>query len=449
VKRSGPRGEAAGLLEWLPLSVGGDFGPDPAEAERERWRALAAMAAENIPDNPPAESGRVVEREGDGFEVAACPCGCWYCGECCAAKGYALRSRLVPIVRTFRKPVMLTFTVDPALFDSPRDAFEYLKRKRCVSETMRALRDGGWLASDRWFSVVEWQKHTEQVHFHVLIDAKGFVPMATIQAAWSKWRPAAAGPAKPNRPAFGMVRYSAPKFADALHAARYVTKYLTKLPEHGFPAWVMAMGADTRIRRYSTSRGFWNNPQAHTPGFDERFALALAELRGKVGNAPLMATVYRFERAERANIAAAEMDVDNVTYAELGKACGPGEYVVSVREPGSMRLAIRETVTVRELQRMTYAERITTCGETCNVFELESVVSDRGECHTQRKWIGIVNVQAAELAALEDGNNPKRRRRRIHAASSRSMFDVVERAIGHRPRWLRVVQFAGNGCNAR
>jgi hypothetical protein len=50
---------------------------------------------------------------------------------------------------------------------------------------------------------------------------------------------------------------SAPKFADAVHAARYATKYLIKAPSEGFPDWVMDMGDETRIRRYSASKGFW------------------------------------------------------------------------------------------------------------------------------------------------------------------------------------------------
>jgi len=55
-----------------------------------------------------------------------------------------------------------------------------------------------------------------------------------------------------------------------LHAARYVTKYLTKVPEHGFPAWVLEMGADTRVRRYSTSRGFWGEESKQSTGESER-----------------------------------------------------------------------------------------------------------------------------------------------------------------------------------
>jgi len=64
-----------------------------------------------------------------------------------------------------------------------------------------------------------------------------------------------------DRPAFGTVLISKAKFQGGyVHAGQYVTKYLTKIPENGLPEWVMQIGEYRRIRRYSTSRGFWNNP---------------------------------------------------------------------------------------------------------------------------------------------------------------------------------------------
>jgi hypothetical protein len=108
--------------------------------------------------------------------------------------------------------------------------------------------------------VVEWRERTEQAHFHILVDAS-FIPHDALHASWPKHRPPGATPIGPGRPAFGWAWISKPEFAGgAKHAARYATKYLIKVPEYGFPAWVLEMGADRRIRRYSTSRGFWNRP---------------------------------------------------------------------------------------------------------------------------------------------------------------------------------------------
>lgn len=209
---------------------------------------------------PPSSSleyfQNVVEEE-QTFLLAPCGCDCWYCPDCCVRKGYNLRAELIPVLETFTGIMMLTLTVDPELFASPRAAYLYVREKRGISELMRRLHDGGHLHSRRYFYVVEFQQHTEQAHFHVLIDAS-FVPKGAIDEAWSRLRPAAAGPVAANRPAFGMARFSVREFGGPLHAARYATKYLVKTPESGWPSWVLAMGSDRRVPRYGTSRGFWN-----------------------------------------------------------------------------------------------------------------------------------------------------------------------------------------------
>jgi hypothetical protein len=60
---------------------------------------------------------------------------------------------------------------------------------------------------------------------------------------------------KPDRPPFGFVFFSAPKFTSAAHAANYATKYVMKAPRQGWPDWVLDRRGHTR--RYWTSRGFW------------------------------------------------------------------------------------------------------------------------------------------------------------------------------------------------
>ena len=194
------------------------------------------------------------------FELARCGCGCWYCPDCCERMGYNLRAELVPILETFTGLMMLTLTVDPELFPSPRSAYLYVRERRGISILMQALDRGGHLHTRRYFYVVEFQRETELAHFHLSVDAS-YIPKAAIDDAWSKLRPKAAGPPAPNRPAFGMTRFSVRKFdGGPVHAARYATKYLVKAPEHGFPAWVLAMGAVQRLPRYRASRGFWGRP---------------------------------------------------------------------------------------------------------------------------------------------------------------------------------------------
>lgn len=134
------------------------------------------------------------------YDVSICGCGCWFCPDCCVVKGYKLRSRLVPVLETFTGVMMLTLTVDPSLFVSPLAAYRYMRERRCIARTMQDLRRGAYrhIYSDRYFYVTEWQRRTEQVHYHVLIDA-GFVPWHELLASWSKHRPLDAGPVVGDR----------------------------------------------------------------------------------------------------------------------------------------------------------------------------------------------------------------------------------------------------------
>jgi hypothetical protein len=196
---------------------------------------------------------------GGGYELAKHRCRCWYCPDCMNNMGRKLRDKLVPILGTFREIMMWTFTVDPALFQNPREAFFYVRDHRCIARTIADIAGGGWLHSRRYWYVVEWQRHTQMAHYHVLLDAS-YIPWDVVLSSWSKHRPPQAAPSDGLRPAFGTVLYSRGRgsrdgtFQSAEHAAAYVVKYLRKVPQHGFPDWVLDMGAETRIRRYSASR---------------------------------------------------------------------------------------------------------------------------------------------------------------------------------------------------
>lgn len=201
----------------------------------------------------------VTNEQGAKYEVAKCNCRCWFCPECCLTQGYKLRGRLIPVLETFDGLIMASLTVDPELFSDPKTAYLYMMDKRCISVTTQDLFRWNYLKTRRYFYVVEWQKKTEQAHFHILYDSK-YIPWDELLASWSKHRPKDAGKVKGNRPAFGTAMLSKSNFeGGSVHAARYATKYLIKTPEHGFPQWVLEMGKDRRIRRYSTSRGFWGD----------------------------------------------------------------------------------------------------------------------------------------------------------------------------------------------
>ncbi|MBL9090832.1 MAG: hypothetical protein JNL96_06385 [Planctomycetaceae bacterium] len=165
--------------------------------------------------------------------------------------------------------MMLTLTVDPKLFPTPLEAFQFLRKRRCVAKALAELHHKGLLHSRRYFYVVEWQMGkgneagTEMPHFHVLVDAD-FIPFEALKEAWNKYRPKWAPPVFGNAPAFGHVRISKRSFAGgAAHAAHYACKYLMKHPEKGYPEYVRF--AKLQIKRFSTSRGLLASGKPATP----------------------------------------------------------------------------------------------------------------------------------------------------------------------------------------
>ena len=250
------------------------------------------------------------------FEVSKCNCRCWFCPECCMIEGYKLRGRLIPVLETFDGLIMASLTVDPELFPDPETAYLYMMDKRCISVTTQDLFRWNHLSTRRYFYVVEWQKKTEQAHFHILYDSP-FIPWDSLLASWSKHRPKDAGPVRDNRPPFGTAMLSKSNFEGGpVHAARYATKYLIKTPEHGFPEWVLKMGKDRRIRRYSTSRGLWGTKSARqdrdTTTTRKNRQRTYAERIAKCGD-----SVHLFEIAETLNTQTGEILHNRVWLGEL------------------------------------------------------------------------------------------------------------------------------------
>jgi hypothetical protein len=304
---------------------------------------------------------------GGGFEVAKCRCRCWFCPECCRVMGYELRMRLIPVLETFSGLLMVTLTVDPSLFSDPESAYSYMRERRCIGRTVQDLLRWGHLRSRRYFYVVEWQKRTEQAHFHVLLDAE-FVPWGELLRSWSKHRPPNAGAVVGDRPGFGTVLISMPQFGGGpVHAARYATKYLTKVPQQGFPEWVVYSGRDSRIRRYSTSRGFWGS---------------VSKRQNKGGK-------------------------------------------------------------TRERDRKTYAERMSSCGRTVNVFEVHEVADrDTGEVSVTREWRGQIQAEAnLVILGLSNPGNLLRGRCRLGARSLDEAHRAIDGVMGYETPWIR----GGNG----
>ena len=237
--------------------------PGYLEPDRKIVEASPRLLSTNNTYNKPQAAPAALAAEAEStvrYEVRPCRCKSRFCEHCCRAEGLKLRERLLPVLRTFTNIQMWTFTIDPSLFSSPQAAYEYVKKKRCISEAVRALKARGYLHSGRWFCVVEWQKDTEMAHFHLLLDAS-YIPFEAVCEIWGRFRPKTAGPVEGNRPAFGSIRFSQGDFVGgAEHAAAYACKYVIKHPEHGYPDWVIN-GRHGQIHRYTTSRGFWGTPR--------------------------------------------------------------------------------------------------------------------------------------------------------------------------------------------
>jgi len=181
-------------------------------------------------------------------------CKDWFCSHCAKIQGYRLRQALIQRIQWWKHPMMLTCTLDHQIFpEGPDFAFKLVLKKRAIAEMMKFLEKyhGGY-----WFCVLEWQCNGWP-HWHILIDSE-FIPIKEVEKAWGRFVPRDRRHlVRSSIGTMGMCRYSSPPggFKNGCHAARYVTKYLIKPPEHAYPEWVL--DAPYRIRRYSTSRGFW------------------------------------------------------------------------------------------------------------------------------------------------------------------------------------------------
>lgn len=195
----------------------------------------------------------------DHVEIRKCGCNSWYCEDCAKRRGYALRAELVPILESFTGLLLITLTVDPTLFNSPLDALMYIREKTCIGVLMQKLHRAGHLHTRRYFNILEFQKNGHP-HYHMLLDAS-FIPKNILQQSWDSFRPTHLPQPEGKRPGFGATWISVGNFeGGAIHAARYATKYLVKIPDHGFPDWVLQLGESIRVPRYSCSKKFWERP---------------------------------------------------------------------------------------------------------------------------------------------------------------------------------------------
>lgn len=104
------------------------------------------------------------------------PCKQWSCRFCCEDKIRRLSKR----VEGAKPNRLLTLTVDPGLWQSPRDAFDGTRRQ--VSELVKGLRP-------KW-GEIEYLRVTELTrggwpHYHMLVRSS-FLPQPVVKAKWGE-----------------------------------------------------------------------------------------------------------------------------------------------------------------------------------------------------------------------------------------------------------------------
>lgn len=141
-----------------------------------------------------------------------------------------MRERLVAKAGEFRRPKLFTLTVDRRRFPGgPQEAHQFISEGRYVARLLRLL------GVPLWAWVLEFQTKTGEgwPHWHILIDLarcpKGRID---LKRAWALWR---------DTWHLGGLDLSDKdrKFKDPTHAIHYITKYLIKQPEGGYPEWVL------------------------------------------------------------------------------------------------------------------------------------------------------------------------------------------------------------------
>ena len=176
--------------------------------------------------------------------VQPCKCKSQFCERCTMGHCVRWREALRPVLAKWKSPMMLTLTCSGGKFSSPREAYEYVGKKRKISELVRYLHRNNWLHSKEFVYVIEFHQkkaHQGWPHYHLQVDSN-FVPKHLMQKNWG----------------LGVTWFTQVKFADSRHAVNYITKYITKTSEDEneefwFPDWVLDYPGN--FRRFSTSHG--------------------------------------------------------------------------------------------------------------------------------------------------------------------------------------------------
>lgn len=197
----------------------------------------------------------IAVKQAKKFVMCKSTCKCRFCPKCAVAMGREVRDKLRIVLASFTSIQMWTLTVDPKRFASPREAHNWVQRKRVISKLVASLNSKGYLFTPRYFWVLEFHQNGWP-HWHLLLDAS-FIPFEYFRDEFNR-----IGTGSKDT-MLGMVQFSkgrgatSGKFDSSRHAAFYATKYITKEPEQGWPEWVLQYNGN--IMRYRGSNGLFSH----------------------------------------------------------------------------------------------------------------------------------------------------------------------------------------------
>lgn len=252
---------SASIKEAVPLSMSIEGAPP---------RPAAAGSAPARPAPSAGGGGRFNLGKSNltRFRVVSHRCGSRACESCGPVRGYDTREVLLGKAHLFKAPLLLTLTVDRngtttgQPWDSPEAVHEFVTRKSLIPRLMR------FLGIVVWFWVLEFQSKTGDgwPHWHLLVDVAAFggrLPVESLRRAWRLWR---------DKWHVGGLDVERVSFSSAEHSIRYITKYLCKQPETGYPPWVLKATKSIRLLGGSKVVGALTPEVSGGKGPDESWA---------------------------------------------------------------------------------------------------------------------------------------------------------------------------------
>ena len=343
--------------------------PAPAATRDRSAQARRLNDAKSVGAYVSSRAGRVGRHR-----IAPHRCRSRLCPECGRLHGHRVRKRLLERSGYFRRPSMLSLSVDllgtktGTGFTTPQESHLYVSEGTYVSRLM------GELGIKRYVWVLEFQQNGNP-HWHVLFDRAdlpgGFVD---YKRAWSFWR---------DLWKIGGVFFSEDQrraCRSVRHAIHYITKYLTKQSRNGYPDWVWESGRN--IRFVSCCRDFGrlvaDEPSGAAPAVpaDPR-RLVLNWLRQNPGPRPTDEIAAGVGLAHVDAVAAAQLLAEQ-GFVERTYAAGRALYAA------------------RQRNRRSILDRVAACGLSSDIY-VESVDPDTGE--ERWAWCGTVPIAPQNLHA--------------------------------------------------